>query len=427
MDGSRLTHCGKASTPKAESLVLTPAAIFIINLVVAAIALAIFAPLLSERARTVVAVATAASPLLLRWFGGDVKRCCTSESNAAAILVVDLALLTIASAALLPAAGAAITALGSHLEEVLASVVWVKRFDLAVLGPVALAGFAAQLVDGSIGMGYGLTSSSVLVAAGLSPATASASVHLAQLGTTAVSGLSHARHANVDAPAMWAIAPAGALGAFGGALLLSSLPVGLAKLISGGLLFTLGAFTLLRFLLAAPRPTPDGAAPPSRSLLLPCCGFLGGFVDATGGGGWGPVSTSTLLADGRLPPCGVVGTTSAAEFFVTVAAVAGFGLASLLNGSGAAHGGARLDMMVTLLAGGVAAAPLAPYLVSNISPRLLGVGVGGFICATNLKTLLGSAGVSGQPAVGCHAALLVAWASAVLKVLAAPKREPAGG
>ena len=232
----------------------------------------------------------------------------------------------------------------------------------------------AQMVDGSLGMGFGVTSSSVLVsAAGLSPLAASAAVHLAQLGTTAVSGIAHARAGNVDVPTFNRLASSGVVGAFVGATLLASLPASHAVPISAGLLFALGAYVLIRFLVESQAPPAQAA--PGLGLLL-ALGACGGFVDATGGGGWGPVATTGLLCHGRLPPHRVVGTISAAEFLVTVAAVAGF-----LNTLGTDHSGLRLDLVVALLLGGLVAAPLAPMLVKRLPPATLGVSIGGCVVA----------------------------------------------
>ena len=147
------------------------------------------------------------------------------------------------------------------------------------------------------------------------------------------------------------------------------------------------------------------------------------FVDVTGGGGWGPVATSGLLAEGRLLPSRVIGTVSASEFFVTVSAVVGFCAfpASSSSGSGASGGGnvartVRLDLMGVLLLGGLIAAPIAPKLISKVRPQLLGVTVGGFICFTNTRALLKSFGASSQACSACLALWSVAWAWAVVGV-----------
>lgn len=278
---------------------------------------------------------------------------------------------------------------------------------------VAIAGLIAQFVDGSLGMGYGLTSSTLLIFAGLSPAAASASVHLAEVGTTALSGVAHHRFGNVDWHAVRRIAIPGGIGAFLGATLLSSLSTESAKPLASTLLFTLGVYVLLRFLLGKQRVSRKGR--PGIRFLAPL-GLIGGFVDATGGGGWGPVTTPTLLADGRLAPNRVVGTVSASEFIVAISASAGFFTA--LGGEVL-----RMEFVAALLAGGFIAAPIAAYMVRHLNPRLLGVIVGGFICFTNARTLLAAAGVSDDTFRILYGAIVIVWAVSVAFVVRAIRLE----
>lgn len=280
---------------------------------------------------------------------------------------------------------------------------------------IAIAGFAAQFVDGALGMGYGLTSSTLLIAVGLSPALASASVHLAELGTTAVSGIAHHRFGNVDWPTVRRIAVPGAIGAFLGATFLSHISTAAAKPIAGGILFLLGVYVLVRFLVGrAPRRRPGT---PGLRMLLPL-GLVGGFVDATGGGGWGPVTTPTLLADGRMPPNRVIGTVNTSEFLVALAASIGF-----LLGLGTA--GIDLGIVLALLVGGVIAAPLAAWVVRHLNARILGVVVGGFICFTNARLLLGAAGASSAVTWAVYATIVVVWCASVAWVIAVVRRERA--
>lgn len=278
---------------------------------------------------------------------------------------------------------------------------------------VAIAGLVAQFVDGSLGMGYGLTSSTLLIFAGLSPAAASASVHLAEVGTTALSGVAHHRFGNVDWHAVRRIAIPGGIGAFLGATLLSSLSTESAKPLASTLLFTLGIYVLLRFLLGKQRVSRKGQ--PGLRFLAPL-GLIGGFIDATGGGGWGPVTTPTLLADGRLAPNRVVGTVSASEFIVAISASAGF--FSALGGEVL-----RMEFVAALLAGGFIAAPIAAYTVRHVNPRLLGVIVGGFICFTNARTLLAATGVSDDAFRIVYGAIVIVWAMSVAFVVRAIRRE----
>ena len=268
---------------------------------------------------------------------------------------------------------------------------------------VAIAGLAAQLVDGSLGMGYGLTSSTLLMLAGLTPAMASASVHLAEVGTTALSGISHHRFGNVDWSIVRRIAIPGGIGAFAGATLLSSISTAAAKPLASTLLFILGLYVLARFLFGRARVQRAGL--PGLKFLAPL-GLIGGFIDATGGGGWGPVTTPTLLADGRLAPNRVIGTVSASEFIVAISASLGF--FTSLGGEGV-----RIEFVLAMLAGGLIAAPIAAYLVRHLNPRLLGVTVGGFICFTNARVLLAAVGISGELFLGAYVVIVALWATAI--------------
>jgi uncharacterized membrane protein YfcA len=288
--------------------------------------------------------------------------------------------------------------------------------SLVLLALLAVAGFLAQLVDGSLGMGYGITSSTILIFIGLSPAAASASVHIAKIGTGASSGLAHHRFGNVDWQVARRIALPGAIGAFVGAILLSGLSTASSRPISSSLLFLLGIYVLIRFLKGGLRPLRKGV--PRLRFLIPV-GLVGGFVDATGGGGWGPVATPALLADGRLAPNRVVGTVSASEFIVAIAASLGF-----FFGIGVA--GVRFDYVVALLVGGFIAAPIAAYAVRRLQPRLLGVIVGGFICFTNARVLLGAAGVDGETFLVVYAAIVIIWVTAIVRVLSLIRRESRG-
>ena len=267
---------------------------------------------------------------------------------------------------------------------------------------LALVGLAAQLVDGSLGMGYGMTSSSLLLLAGLSPALASASVHLAEIGTTLASGASHWRLGNTDPRLVVRLGLPGAVGAFAGATVLSHLSTRAATPVTASLLILLGAYVLGRFALRPPRGSGSRRSPHGRRLLVPL-GVVGGFVDATGGGGWGPVVTTTLLTGGRTAPRTVVGSVGASEFLVTVAASAGF-----LTGLGTA--GISLGIVLTLLAGGLVAAPIAAWLVSRLPGAVLGTAVGGLILATNLRVLLSWAEAPARTGILLYGGLGVIWA-----------------
>ena len=187
---------------------------------------------------------------------------------------------------------------------------------------LAIVGAVAQLVDGSLGMAYGVTSSTLLLATGVAPAAASAAVHFSEIGTTLVSGFSHHKLGNVDWRTVGIIAVPGGLGAFAGATFLSSIPGDTAKPWVAVLLLGLGAYVVYRFLaLGGRRPTFQGKL--SAAFLAPL-GVVAGLMDAIGGGGWGPVGTTSLLSSGRLEPRKVVGSIDTSEFVVAVGGSLGF-------------------------------------------------------------------------------------------------------
>jgi hypothetical protein len=279
---------------------------------------------------------------------------------------------------------------------------------------IAFAGFIAQLVDGSLGMGYGVTSTSLLLTLGLAPALASASVHLAEIGTSAVSGVSHWRLGNVNMRMLLMIGIPGGVGAFMGAVVLSNLSLDAARPMVSLVLLVLGGVILLRFIhgrrVAAAReageaaPAPMGTRTQRRWALVPL-GLVGGFLDAGGGGGWGPVTTSTLMAASRMQPRTIIGTVSGSEFIVSVAASAGFLLA--LGSAGIDPG-----IVAMMLLGGALAAPLSAWLVSRLDQRALGTGVGGLIIFLNLDRGLALFGV--DPSIGLGLRLVVVAVSVVV-------------
>lgn len=275
-------------------------------------------------------------------------------------------------------------------------------------------GFFAQLVDGALGMAYGATSSTLVLAAGYSPAVASASVHLAELGTTAAAGVSHWRFGNVDWRTVRRIGIPGALGAFVGAVLLSSISSDVATPWMAAILLTLGVYVLFRFAIAG-MPRREGRRYVRGRYLAPL-GLTAGLVDATGGGGWGPVATPALLTSGRMEPRKVVGSVDTSEFVVALAASVGF-LAALGNEV------FSLQIVGALLVGGVVAAPIAAWLVQKVTARLLGTLVGGLIVLTNVRTLFGVAGVDSATRWTAYVAVGALWAAAVAWAIRAHRRE----
>jgi uncharacterized membrane protein YfcA len=250
-----------------------------------------------------------------------------------------------------------------------------------------------------------VTSSTLLIAAGIAPATASASIHLAEVGTTLISGFSHHKLGNVDWRTVGILALPGGVGAFLGAHFLVSLDAETAKPLVAVLLFALGLYVIWRFLALGGR-RPQFKNRVSAAFLVPM-GLVGGTLDAVGGGGWGPVGTTSLLSSGRLSPRKVVGSVSASEFVVAVGGSLGFLLA--LGSAGINYG-----FVVALLAGGVFAAPLAAWLVKHLPARVLGVAAGGLILLTNSNTVLESLGASGSTIAVAAAAVALAWVGLIV-------------
>ncbi|NKY40206.1 TSUP family transporter [Cellulomonas septica] len=273
---------------------------------------------------------------------------------------------------------------------------------------LALAGLAAQLVDGSLGMAYGVTSSTLLLAIGTNPAAASATVHLAEIGTTLASGVSHWRFGNVDWKVVLRVGVPGAIGAFVGAQFLSRLSTEAGAPAMSLILLGLGVYLLVRFTLFGLRT--DRRHLPLRKRFLAPLGLVAGFVDASGGGGWGPIGTPALLASGRLEPRKVIGSIDTSEFLVALAASVGFLVAI-------GSQGVNLTWALALLLGGLVAAPIAAWLVRHVPPRILGSAVGGVIVLTNTRTLVRSdwLGWKGAPQEGVVLGVLaVVWVAAIV-------------
>lgn len=240
--------------------------------------------------------------------------------------------------------------------------------SLVDLLPFILIGFAAQLVDGALGMAFGVITNTLLVGVvGVPPAQASQRVHVVECFTTAVSGISHLVSGNIDKALFFRLLVPGLIGGVTGAYLLTSVDAASAKPFVLGYLAIIGGYLLIRGLLYPPKFKVAKRVAP--------LGLLGGFLDAAGGGGWGPVVTSNLLLQGA-EPRKVVGTVNSVEFFLTIAISATFifqlGIADLV--------GATLG----LLLGGVIAAPLGAIAAKRFSPKLMLVLVGLVLMVTSL-------------------------------------------
>lgn len=282
---------------------------------------------------------------------------------------------------------------------------------------LALVGLLAQLVDGSLGMAYGVTSSTLLVASGISPAMASGSVHLAEVGTTFLSGASHWRFGNIDWAIVLKLGLPGGIGAFIGAGVLSNMSTQFARPWMALILFTLGLLLLIRFSIGGALRKAEGKR--FRARFLSPLGMVAGFIDATGGGGWGPVATPSMIISGRAEPRKVIGSVSASEFIVSAAASVGFWLSL---------GSQGIDWRIAgaLLAGGAIAAPFAAWMVRRLAPRILGAGVGGMIIVTNSRTLLEQAPITSTGRVLIYAVLGGLWVTGVVLAVVRHRRERPG-
>ncbi|WP_409305784.1 sulfite exporter TauE/SafE family protein [Peribacillus sp. SCS-155] len=267
-------------------------------------------------------------------------------------------------------------------------------------------GFLAQLIDGSLGMAYGVTSTTLLLTFGFAPAMASASVHLAEVVTTAASGISHIKFGNVDRDAVLKLIVPGSIGAFAGACFLSNLPGELVKPYISIFLLLLGVYVLFRFLNNSPSASENRAISLSkkRSVSL---GLIAGFADATGGGGWGPIATPVLLSQKGISARKVVGTVDTSEFAIAISATLGF-LISI------GWEDVNWYWVIALMAGGIIAAPIAAWLIRVLPSYLLGVLVGGFIILTNTRTLLSTWSVDPTIGYAIYLVILAGWAAAII-------------
>jgi uncharacterized protein len=237
-------------------------------------------------------------------------------------------------------------------------------------------GFFAQLVDGALGMAFGLISTTALLSLGIPPAQASAAVHTAEVATTGASGLSHLLHRNIHSKLLLTLLMAGVFGGVLGAYVLSNIDGKAIRPFISAYLLVMGLLILIKAARLA--PTDEDAKVGYAAPL----GLIGGFLDAIGGGGWGPMVTSTLIGSGHAPRK-VIGSVNAAEFFVTVAVATTFFIEL-----GLAH----IQHIMALIIGGLLAAPFGAYIVRHVAPHLLMAAVGALVSAVALFQLVKSFG-----------------------------------
>ena len=240
-------------------------------------------------------------------------------------------------------------------------------FDLAAILPFIAVGFAAQLVDGALGMAFGVICNTLLVGVlGVPPALASQRVHLVECFTTATSGISHLLHKNIDPRLFFRLLVPGVIGGLLGAYVLTSIDASIIKPFVLTYLSCIGLYLLWRGIFYPPKIKEAKHVAP--------LGLVGGFLDAAGGGGWGPVVTSNLLIQGA-EPRKVVGTVNSVEFFLTLTVSAAFiwhiGLADVA--------GATLGLLI----GGLLAAPLGAWAAKHFPPKQMLILVGVVLTLTS--------------------------------------------
>lgn len=230
-----------------------------------------------------------------------------------------------------------------------------------------LIGFCAQIVDGALGMAFGLIATTSMLAFGVPPAAASAMTHVAEIFTTAASGASHAWHRNINWRLVARLAPAGMIGGAIGAYLLSSIDAAVVEPFVSTYLIIVGIYIAFKaFQPLFPREVDDN--------MVPVIGLGGGVLDAMGGGGWGPIVTTSLVGRGHEPKK-VIGSTSVTEFLVTLTISITFVLTL---------GWSDMTSAAGLIIGGVIAAPFGAVLVKRLPVRPLMVGVALVIIGTSV-------------------------------------------
>lgn len=237
-----------------------------------------------------------------------------------------------------------------------------------------LVGFVAQMIDGALGMAYGVSSNTFLLSLGIPPAAASASVHMAEVVTTGISGFSHWKLGNVDWKLVRRLLIPGVIGGVVGAYLLTAIDGNIIKPYIAAYLLVMGGVIIYKAFSIKAQQEKDYYHGPKISWL----GAVGGFCDAIGGGGWGPVVTSTLVARGKHPRT-TIGSVNFSEFFVTFSESVMFVLALSFS--------QYWQIIVGLLIGGAIAAPLAAWLAQKLPIKILMIFVGVLIIVLSIRTI----------------------------------------
>lgn len=244
--------------------------------------------------------------------------------------------------------------------------------DFKQLAVYALVGFLAQMIDGSLGMAYGVSSTTFLTTVGVPVKIAGASVHTAEVFTTLVSGLSHWKAKNIDWDIFKRLIVPGVIGGALGAYVLVSVPGEALSPFVNAYLLIMGIIVIVRAVKGVSKKLIEG------NKIIPV-GLVGGFFDAVGGGGWGPIVTSTMVASGHTPRY-TIGSVNTAEFFVTIVQTLTF---AVFLGVGE-----YLDVIAGLALGGVIAAPMAAILCKKLPEKKLMLAVGVLIVLLNIRNIV---------------------------------------
>lgn len=252
----------------------------------------------------------------------------------------------------------------------------------------AVIGFLAQIVDGAIGMAYGVISTTVLLSIGIPPAVASAAVHTSEIVTTGISGFSHAMFKNIDYALFRRLVLPGIIGSILGAYILTKIPLQIAKPVIASYLLIMGLVILykamkgekfLQFIQSViSTKVLKNRLPSEHAIGLTPLALTGGFFDAAGGGGWGPIVTSSLLAQGTAPHY-TIGSVNLTEFLIAVSSSATFFLTINII---------HWNIILGLILGGSVAAPIAAYMARRIHPKLIMLLAGSTIILLSLRTLI---------------------------------------
>lgn len=250
---------------------------------------------------------------------------------------------------------------------------------------IVIAGLACGFVDASLGMGYGVTSATVLVSFGIAPAAASASVHTAEAFVDTISAGFHLKFGNVRKDLLVPLLICGTIGAILGAAGLSFLTLKAAKPIVASVLLFMGLMILIKFLFRWKKDRKLSSSSGQEETdysrkRLAVLGFIAGFIDAAGGGGWGPILTPAFVATGS-DPRKAVGTVEFTEPIISVATVLTFGLIIGFESF-------LWNIVLPMIIGGIILTPVGAYLCSKTPRRLLGILVGLWVATLNIRTLI---------------------------------------